>query len=187
MKAAVRNAWRKRKGRMPHSPFTPDRYFSRITSIDIKRDLLDCGLRFAFLDIDNTLRSRADGRVPQDVCDWIARAEAAGVKLCLLSNNFHQNALDFADAIGLPIVAKAMKPLPPGYISALRKMGAHRHEAVVIGDQISTDIVGARALHIKAYLVVPLATRDLAHMRVIRHVESALLGGRVPEGGVAYD
>ena len=46
---------------------TPDRYFSRISAIDIERDLLGCGLTHVLLDIDNTVRARDTGCVPRDV------------------------------------------------------------------------------------------------------------------------
>ena len=42
---------------------TPDRYFSRISAIDIERDLLGCGLSHVLLDIDNTVRARDTGCV----------------------------------------------------------------------------------------------------------------------------
>ena len=45
----------------------PDRFFSGITSIDVKADLLDCGLTCALLDMDNTIVSRETHDVPQDV------------------------------------------------------------------------------------------------------------------------
>lgn len=56
---------------------TPDRYFSRISAIDIERDLLGCGLTHALLDIDNTVRARDTGCVPRDVGMWLGRAREA--------------------------------------------------------------------------------------------------------------
>ena len=44
---------------------TPDRYFSRITAIDIEADLLGRGYRAVLLDIDNTVRARDTGQVPR--------------------------------------------------------------------------------------------------------------------------
>ena len=67
----------------------PERYFSRISHINIKRDLLDCGFRFVLLDIDNTILSRATHDVPRDVGLWLAQARDAGVQFCLVSNNWH--------------------------------------------------------------------------------------------------
>ena len=84
------------------------------------RDLLDCGLRFVMLDIDNTLVARDTHEVPRDVGMWLARARDAGIGFCLLSNNWHRSVLELAERLELPIVAKAMKPLPMGYLRASR-------------------------------------------------------------------
>ena len=62
---------------------TPDRYFSRISAIDIERDLLGCGLTHVLLDIDNTVRARDTGCVPRDVGMWLGRAREAGVRLSM--------------------------------------------------------------------------------------------------------
>ena len=154
----------------------PDGYYSRVSCIDIERDVVGRGLHTVLLDIDNTLRSRADGSIPEDVREWLARCAQAGVGVCLLSNNWHANVHDLARELGLPIVAKAMKPLAGGYVAALRLMQARARETVVVGDQLCTDIIGAKALGIPAYLVAPLAPVDLPHMAVLRHIEHAIVG-----------
>ena len=155
--------------------FQPDACFARISDIDVQRDLVAHGVDTVLLDIDNTLRSRADGRVPADARAWLARCAQAGVGVCLLSNNWHANVFDLADELGLPIVAKAMKPLATGYIMGLHTMHSRARETVVVGDQLFTDIVGAKALGLRAYMVAPLAPVDLPHMALLRHVEQAIV------------
>lgn len=154
----------------------PDAYFARISDIDVERDLKAPGLTTVLLDIDNTLRSRADGEVPIDARRWLERCRSAGVQVCLLSNNWHGNVFDLAAELDLPIVAKALKPLPTGYLVALRDMHARARHTVVVGDQLFTDVVGAKALGIRAYMVAPLAEVDLPHMVALRHVERAIVG-----------
>lgn len=167
----------------------PDKYFSHITRIDVRFDLVNIGLDKVLLDVDNTIRSRADRTVPGDVRAWMARCREAGVSFCLLSNNFHDDVYDLAEELGMPVVAKAMKPLAPAYLAAMRRLDAKSAETVVIGDQLVTDIVGARMLGLKAYLVAPLAEVDLPHTLALRRVEALLLGKRredAPEWGEAY-
>ena len=106
---------------------TPDRYFSRISAIDIERDLLGCGLTHVLLDIDNTVRARDTGCVPRDVGMWLGRAREAGVSFCLLSNNWHADVYRFAGELELPIVAKALKPLPPAFLAAQDWGSRRRH------------------------------------------------------------
>ena len=72
-------------------PFvSPDKYFSRITRINVERDLLASGLRFVLLDIDNIILTRDTREIPADVREWLDRAQAAGIAFCLLSNNWHE-------------------------------------------------------------------------------------------------
>ena len=61
----------------------PERFFSRITRVDIERDLLRAGRTHVLLDVDNTILSRETGEVPRDVATWLARARTAGVGFCL--------------------------------------------------------------------------------------------------------
>ena len=65
----------------------PDRYFSRLSHIDVERDLRARGLDCVLLDIDNTILTRDTHEVPRDVRLWLARAREAGTGVCLVSNN----------------------------------------------------------------------------------------------------
>lgn len=164
----------------------PDRYFSRISHIDIQRDLLGCGLYCVLLDIDNTILTRDTHEVPRDVGLWLGRARDAGVEFCLVSNNWHASVYQLAGELDLPIVAKALKPLPHGLLLGMRKVGARSSETVMIGDQLMTDVVAAHLVGCQAYMLRPLVEQDLKHTLVLRNVERVLLGEREPEGAPAH-
>ena len=159
----------------------PDRYFSRISRIDIERDRLGCGFKSVLMDVDNTILTRDTHEVPRDVGAWLARARDAGLDFCLVSNNWHEGVYQLADRLELPIVAKAIKPLPPAFLMALRKIGAKRATTVVIGDQLITDVLGAHFLGMTAYMLQPLVEQDLPHTLMLRHVERLIMGDRKPE------
>lgn len=164
------------------SLFQPDRYFSSLACIDIKHDLLAAGLTHVLLDVDNTVRSRVTDDVPLPVIMWLARAREAGVSFCLLSNNWHANVLAFADAMDMPIVAKACKPLPFAYGAAMRKIGGVREDTVSVGDQLTTDVIGAHLAGMPAWLVMPLCEVDVKITSLMRGFERAMIGTRQPEG-----
>ena len=163
----------------------PDRYFARISRIDIDRDLLALGYRNVLLDVDNTILTRDTHEVPRDVGFWLAKARDAGITFCLVSNNWHEGVYQLANRLSLPIVAKAVKPLPPAFLMALRKLGAKRSETVVIGDQLVTDVMGAHFLGMKAYLLAPLVEQDLPHTLLLRNFERVVMGERKPEGAAS--
>lgn len=160
----------------------PDRYFARLTRIDIDHDLLGAGFRNVLLDVDNTILTRDTHEVPRDVGIWLARARDAGIQFCLVSNNWHEGVYQLANRLSLPIVAKAIKPLPPAFLIALRKLHAKRSETVVVGDQLVTDVLGAHTLGMKAYLLAPLVEQDLPHTLLLRNFERVIMGERQPEG-----
>lgn len=159
----------------------PDRYFSRITRIDIERDLVGCGFESVLMDVDNTILTRDTHEVPSDVAAWLEKARAAGLRFCLVSNNWHEGVYQLADRLELPIVAKAIKPLPPAFLMALRKIGAKRATTVVVGDQLVTDVMGAHFLGMTAYLLQPLVEQDLPHTLLLRNFERLVMGDRKPE------
>ena len=163
----------------------PDRYFARISRIDIDRDLLALDFRNVLLDVDNTILTRDTHEVPRDVGFWLAKARDAGITFCLVSNNWHEGVYQLANRLSLPIVAKAVKPLPPAFLMALRKLGAKRSETVVIGDQLVTDVMGAHFLGMKAYLLAPLVGQDLPHTLLLRNFERVVMGERKPEGAAS--
>ena len=163
--------------------FEPDRYFSSIAQIDVEWDLARLHLTNVLLDVDNTIRRRDNDEVPPAVRAWLAKARQAGIRLCLLSNNFHDDVHYLARELDLPIVAKAMKPLPFGFSRALSLLDAKPENSVMVGDQLLTDVVGAHLFGMKAYLVRPLVDADLKHTVFVRRFEERLLNGAVPEGG----
>lgn len=163
-------------------PFlTPDRYLTRVTAIDPVADLANKGIRFVLLDLDNTLLPRDTHQVPDDIRAWLDAVREAGVTACILSNNWHQGAHEWAQRLGLPIVAHAIKPLPFAYFLALRKIGARRRETLCIGDQMITDVWGGHFLGMPVFMVLPLVATDLKHTLMLRHVEKVIMRGMEPE------
>ena len=160
--------------------FKPDRYFTRVTCIDAA-ELAASGVRFALLDLDNTLLPRDTHQVPEDIREWLEQLRAAGITLCILTNNWHHGAHEWAQRLELPIVSHAIKPLPFAYIIALRKIGAKRKNTVCIGDQLITDVWGAHFMRMKVIMVNPLVQADLKHTLMLRHVEKLFTKGMQPE------
>ncbi len=161
--------------------FTPDRFFTRVTKIDPATDVAGSGVKFVLLDLDNTLLPRDTHQVPDDIRLWLASLERAGIRACILTNNWHHGAHEWAERLGLPIVSHAIKPLPFAYFVALRTLGARRRETLCIGDQLITDVWGAHFLRMRVFMVEPLVAVDLKHTLLLRHVEALFMKGVHPE------
>ncbi len=75
----------------------------------------------------------------------------------------------------MPIVANARKPLPGGFRRALALLALPREAVVVVGDQLFTDIVGAKLYGLRAILVEPIVAHDPWNTLPLRILERWLL------------
>jgi HAD superfamily phosphatase (TIGR01668 family) len=153
----------------------PDRFLSEVSRL-APAELAACGVRAVLLDVDNTIVARGTRHIASPARAWLAGLRQQGIRVCLLSNNWHKVVQDYAAELGLPIVYRAMKPLPFALIKAKRIVGAAARQTVVVGDQLLTDIAGGKLLGMRTVLVCPLTRRDLWHTLLLRRLERLLLG-----------
>jgi len=158
---------------------SPDFYLRSVKDIDL--DVLRSrGIDTLLVDLDNTLLPRNSPLVPDSAREWVRSLSAEGIKVCLVSNNWHERVTGVAEELGVALVAKAVKPLPFAFLRALRKVGSKRSTAAVVGDQMFTDVAGGKLLGMATIMVLPLSHSDLPHTLALRHVERVLLAGRQP-------
>ncbi len=158
---------------------SPDQYLHSVHDLDLEA-LRALHIDTLLIDLDNTLLPRDTNVIPDDLRLWAQGVRSKGFKVCLVSNNWHERVKDVADELGFDLVAKAVKPLPFAFLSALRKTGSRRRDCIVIGDQLFTDVLGGKLLGMKTVLVSPLSTSDLPHTLLLRRLERVLLAGRRP-------
>lgn len=158
----------------------PDLYLHSVNDIDLDA-LRAQGVDTMLMDLDNTLLPRDTSIVPDDVKRWAASLTEHGFKVVLVSNNWHERVRVVAEELGFLLVAKAIKPLPFAFLRALSLAGSSRKQAVVVGDQLFTDVLGGKLLGVKTIMVLPLSASDLPHTLMLRHVEKLLLAGRLPQ------
>lgn len=135
------------------------------------------GISTLLVDLDNTLAEWRAWRLPAGSVAWIDGLRAEGIRLCLLSNSRRPSRVrHLADLHGLPYVAWAGKPRRGGFRRALAHLGLNSLDGVAMaGDQLFTDIYGARRVGVYAILVEPLSPREFAGTRLLRRYERWLL------------
>jgi HAD superfamily phosphatase (TIGR01668 family) len=158
---------------------SPDLYYSSIASVDLA-ELASRGVNALLVDLDNTLLPRDTSQLPPPALAFAARVRDAEMTACLISNNWHKRVHAAACELGFDLVPRAGKPLPFAFLAGLRRLGAVRSQAAVIGDQLFTDILGGNALGMVTVLVLPLSSTDLPHTLLLRKLEDRVLGDRVP-------
>ena len=112
------------------------------------------------LDVDCTLTRYRRGETLPEVAAWLEEIRGTDIAVCLVSNGMGGRIRRFADRLGLPCVAKAMKPLPWGVRSALRKLGATPSQTAMVGDQLFADVMAGRIAGVRTVLVEPIQPEE---------------------------
>lgn len=138
--------------------------------LEVRGDSLTAaGKKLVLLDVDNTLLPWKSEDIPQSTFDWIAELKALDVHLCILSNTRHPERLQrLSDRLGVPFIRGKFKPNPAIYNQALRDFGVKPEEAIMIGDQLFTDVLGANRAGIDAIWVRKMANREFPGTKISR-------------------
>lgn len=157
------------------SVFSPGRYVASVDRIDLD-ELWAAGKRALLLDRDNTLVPRDAESAPPAVAAWLDHARDLGFELCMVSNNWHRDQVRrSAGELGLDFISHAMKPAPFAIRAGLSRLGAHRDETVLIGDQLYTDVWGGKLAGVDTILVRPQTSVDLWYTQIFRIFERRAL------------
>lgn len=140
------------------------------------------GVRGLLVDLDDTLVGSNDQSVPADALAWTTSWAKRGFRVVILSNGRPERVARFADAARLPAFALAGKPFKKAFRKGLAALELAPEESVMIGDQIFTDVLGAKLAGTKSILVNPVSQAGLPHTRLLRRVEHHVMKGF--QGGV---
>ena len=135
----------------------------------------DKGIRGVIFDIDNTLVCH-DAPADDKARELFARLHKLGIKTYLLSNNKEPRVKSFCDALeGAAYIYKAGKPGRKGYEKAMEQMNSGRKTTVFIGDQLFTDVWGAKRCGIYSILVKPIDKKEEIQIVLKRYLEKIVL------------
>lgn len=134
--------------------------------------LEEAGIKLIALDRDNTTFNRKNRDVPERVREWVHAARDKGFLLYMISNNFHGDQIRHtAHILGIKSIDHAMKPLPFALEKVCKIEGVAPQQAVMIGDQIFTDIASGNLAHAKTILIDALSQRELFYTYLFRLFE----------------
>lgn len=161
---------------------TPEAFFASVLDIDANA-LVKQGYRAVLLDFDNTVLPRKEQRIAPDVAAWIESLRTAGLKTAFLSNTNNARVLYAAKRFQIGLVRNAFKPLTGGYVRACALLGVACSDALMIGDQCYTDVLGAHRVGMDAIMVRPQNTNDPIHTRALRLLDALAVRGVPMQGG----
>lgn len=153
--------------------FYPDDYKASTYLIDFE-DLYHLGYRGLIFDIDNTLVPHG---APADVRSMalFGRLRDIGFDTCLISNNQEPRVKPFAESVKSKYIFNAHKPSTKNYKKAMELMGTEKDTTIFIGDQLFTDVWGAKRTGIMSILVKPIHPKEEIQIVLKRYLEKIVL------------
>lgn len=131
----------------------PDEVCPSVHQIDYERLWRD-GYRTLIFDIDNTLGAWGCVEIDKQVRYLLNNLSSRGFALGFLSNDMGENRSRIkAQLASWPLLWDAQKPSTQGYYKIIELLRGNRVQTAMIGDQLFTDIWGARRAGLYAILV----------------------------------
>lgn len=153
--------------------FFPNEYYDSTYHIDFQ-EFYDKGYRAVLFDVDNTLVEH-DAPANKKAIALIKQLKSIGYGVCFVSNNDEARVKSFNEQVGATYVYKAGKPSAKGYVQAMKKLGTNQTNTLFVGDQIFTDIWGAKKAGIYSILVKPIDKKEEIQIVLKRYLEKPIL------------
>ena len=153
--------------------FYPDHAIASAYDIPYE-ELYARGIRALIFDIDNTLTEHGKPATERTIA-LMDRLKKIGFRICLLSNNKEERVKMFNEKIQVDYIYKAGKPGRVGYERAMETMGSTRETTIFVGDQLFTDVWGAKRVGIYSILVKPIHPKEEIQIVLKRYLEKIVL------------
>ncbi|MEH7251390.1 YqeG family HAD IIIA-type phosphatase [Neobacillus niacini] len=166
--------------------FLPDEHVKSI--LDIRpEDLKKRGIKGIITDLDNTLVEWDRPNATPELIKWFEQIKKHNILVTIVSNNNELRVKEFSDPLQIPFIFRARKPMVRAFYQALSKMGIKKEEAVVIGDQLLTDVLGGNRSGFHTILVVPVAQTDGFFTKFNRFTERRILNWFRKKGMIQWE
>ncbi len=154
-------------------PFYPSIRENSAYSIDYQ-GYYDKGIRGILFDIDNTLVPHGADATPEAEALFV-RLRQIGFAVCFISNNNRERVERFNRQIRAPFLYHAHKPAKKGFLQAMEIMHTAPSSTLFVGDQLFTDVWGARRVGIFSILVNPIDPKEEIQIVLKRKLERFVL------------
>lgn len=152
----------------------PDMICRDVLSIDLNA-LRSMGVRALMFDLDNTLTRWNKYEFSPELIVWMDECRELGFNVCICSNNHAERIEPVAQALGMQYIAEAGKPGGVAYTRACALLNAPPERIAAVGDQLMTDVLGAKRSGLRAVLVNPIGGREFIGTYFNRIAEKVLM------------
>ncbi len=162
--------------------FYPDLYLDSVKNISPEL-LKKNNLKGLILDVDNTLidyyRNLVTGAE-----EWCEELKNEGIKCIIVSNSHKKDKVStVAGKLNIDYILFAKKPFKSGFKKALEKLELKAEDVAVVGDQLSTDVWGAKRMKMFSILVKQVGKKDIFVTKVKRPIENAIMRNYMKKKG----
>lgn len=154
--------------------FFPDAYLDSVHEVDFE-GFRKRGYKAILFDIDNTLVCHGAPATPE-IIDFFNKLREMGYQAMVMSNNKEPRVKGFAEAVGgIGYIYKAGKPARKSYLYCMEKMETDTSNTLFVGDQLFTDVWGAKRCGIYSILVKPIDKKEEIQIILKRYLERIVL------------
>lgn len=135
------------------------------------------------LDVDNTLIDYYRNMI-EGLDKWCEEIKQEGIKCIILSNSNKKDKVEtVAKKLDIDYIMFAKKPMKSGFKRALERLELESSQVAVVGDQLFTDVLGAKRMNMFSILVKQVAEKDIFITKVKRPIENAIIKKYLKERG----
>lgn len=127
-----------------------DAYFKDVYEIDYNY-LKKKGYKYIIFDVDNTLIPYTENKVRRENKFLITKLKKIGLVPIIMSNSRSKRINSIIEDLNIEGYVFSMKPLKKNYKKILKKY--NKDKCIFIGDQLMTDVKGAKRCGFKVILV----------------------------------
>lgn len=151
----------------------PEKWVKSTYEINFE-ELYEQGFRGLLFDIDNTLVKHGEDATEEAIA-LFKRLKHIGFNICLISNNKRERVERFNKMVNVECIYDAHKPSKKNYRKAMELMNTDLSNTMFVGDQLFTDVFGAKRIGMHNILVEPIDKKEEIQIVFKRYLEKIIL------------
>lgn len=148
----------------------PSFYFRSVYDLPIEF-YSDNNIKAVLFDIDNTLEPYATETPGEKTVELFSKLRENGVKIAVISNNHEPRVKKFCEPLDVIFSFESGKPSSKKILQAIKTLDVSPDEAVLVGDQLFTDIWGANNTKIRSIFVDRINSDESFFIKLKRIIE----------------
>lgn len=152
--------------------YMPDYYYNNIFDINYDK-LKENNIKYLFFDVDNTILPYTENYPQEKVINLFNKLKKDGFVCILFSNSNSKRIINIKNRLDIDAYTSSMKPLKKNYKKVVKMY--KRENSIFIGDQIMTDVFGAKRNNFKVILLDRIDNIEPITTKIWRFLEKKVI------------